>query len=68
MENVIEVRNLTKKFGVFTGSFPVFNFYMGLFLDFVYIILALGVFKIMFEKAREIGLISRLLDYHAGTT
>lgn len=47
---------------LFTGSVPAFYFSMALFLGLAYLLISLIVFKIMFEKAKEAGLLARLLD------
>jgi len=47
---------------IITGHLPIFYLLMGIILDLFYLVLTLIFFKNMFEKAKELGLLSRLLD------
>lgn len=47
---------------LFTGTFPLINFWLGLSLDIFFLIMSLIIFKITFERAKELGLLSRLLE------
>ncbi|MCL5003994.1 MAG: ABC transporter permease [Patescibacteria group bacterium] len=47
---------------IYSGYFPPFNFWMSVILDAVYFCLSLLAFKSVFEKAKELGLLSRLLE------
>lgn len=47
---------------LFTGTVVPFYFWMALFLSLVHLALAIFVFGYTFEKAKELGLLSRLLE------
>lgn len=47
---------------IFTGQLPIFYLLMAILLDLLYLILSLVFFKRMFEKAKDLGLLSRLSE------